>query len=333
MIKLKKHPYLLIGMGLFILTLSAYHISKRDTLPDYIASSNGRIEAQSMAVATRSSGRLLKIHVQEGDMVNEGDLIATLDLNYLEAALKGAQFQARAAQEQAQEAQAGIEQAQATLKFAEKEHARSGHLVHEGAVSQSQSDQTLTQLHTAQAALSAAKKRYDASKSSAQVAQAEVERQKDLFSDSHLKAPKAGRVLYKLAEPGEILPIGGQVATLLDLTDVYMTVFFPVQVIGKLKIGDEARIVLDSIPNHILPAYISYISPEAQFTPRQVETKTEREKLTFRIKAQIPSKLLSNNTSSFKTGLPGVVYIRTENSKAWPHFLMSVNANLNGFEK
>lgn len=321
MIKLKKHPFLLIGMGLVILALGAYYISKRDTLPDYIASSNGRMEAQSMAVGTRSSGRVLNILVEEGAMVDAGDLIATLDLNYLEAALRGAESQTRAALEQVQEAKAGVEQAIAMLTLAEKEYHRSKQLVSDGAVSESHNDQIFNQKQTAQANLSAAKKRLDAAKATADVARAEVARQKDLLSDKNMKAPKAGRVLYKLAERGEILPSGGQVVTLLDLTDVYMTVFFPAHVIGKLKIGDEARIILDALPDQPIPALISYISPEAQFTPRQVETKTEREKLTFRVKARIPSALLNQNLNAIKTGLPGVVYVRTENSISWPDFL------------
>ena len=107
-----------------------------------------------------------------------------------------------------------------------------------------------------------------------------------------LKSPIAGRVLYRLAEPGEVLAAGGKVLTVLELTDVYMTIFLPTALAGRIAVGSEARIVLDAVPQYVIPATISFVAARAQFTPKDVETRTEREKLMFRIKVRIDPELL-----------------------------------------
>lgn len=298
-----------------------YYKTLQDDLPDYVAMSNGRIEAQSVDISARNGGRILTMSAEEGTMVEEGDVLATLDLNHMAAALEGAKAQVRVAVKQEQEAVAGVKQAQSAFELAEKEYKRSARLVKEGAVSRSRNDQALDQKQAADASLSAAKQRLEAAKETVVAAQAEVERQEDLLADKDLKAPKTGRVLYKLAEPGEVIATGGKLVTLLDLTDVYMTVFYPMEVVGKLHLGDEARIVLDAMPDVVIPAKISYVSPEAQFTPRQVETQSEREKMTFRVKVRIPPALLKEHLDAVKTGLPGVAYVRTEKDGAWPDTL------------
>jgi HlyD family secretion protein len=313
---------IVIVTGILAAALAGYYyISTQSDLPDSIAVSNGRIEAQTIDVATRSGGRVLSVPVEEGQMVEAGEVLATLDLEHLAAALEGAKANARSAIQQQEEAASRVREAESVLDLAEKEYARSSALVKDGAISKSRNDQVLNQKQTAQASVSAAKQRLQAAKEGVEAAQSEVKRQEDLLSDQNLKAPRAGRVLYKLAEPGEVLASGGKAVTLLDLTDVYMTVFYPMNVAGKLRLGDEARIVLDAMPDIVIPATVSYVSPEAQFTPRQVETRSEREKMTFRVKVRVPEPLLKKHLDAVKTGVPGVAYVRTEKDAAWPDFL------------
>lgn len=316
-----KKMLLIVGGILSVGGAAYYFTAMQQTLPEYIARSNGRIEAQTVDIGARSGGRVLTVAVEEGSMVQAGDVVATLDLNHMAASLEGAQAQVRAALKQEQEAASGVTQAQSALELAEKEYARSARLVKEGAVSKSRNDQALDQKQTAEAARSSAVQRLEAAKEAVEVARAETERQKDLLTDKDLKASRAGRVLYKLVEPGEVVASGGKVVTLLDLTDVYMTVFYPMEVAGKLRLGDEARIVLDAIPDIVIPATVSYVSPEAQFTPRQVETKSEREKMTFRVKVRIPEALLKKHLEAVKTGVPGVAYVRTQKDAPWPEML------------
>ena len=150
---------------------------------------------------------------------------------------------------------------------------------------------------------------------------ARVQRIQTDIDDSHLVTPIPGRVLYKVAEPGEVLPAGGKVVTVLDLSDVYMTVFLPTEKAGRLRVDAEARIVLDALPGVVIPASVSFVAPRSQFTPKEVETRTEREKLTFRVKLQIPADLLRAHLADVKTGLPGVGYARLDPSAPWPTYL------------
>ncbi len=129
-----------------------------------------------------------------------------------------------------------------------------------------------------------------------------------------------------MAEPGEVLPAGGKVLSLADLSDVYMYVFLPANTSGKLALGSEARIVLDALPEYPIRALVSYVSPSAQFTPKTVETAEERHNLSFRVKLQIDKERLRPYESMVKVGIPGMGYVRFDNNAAWPPKLQ-VNPN------
>ena len=130
------------------------------------------------------------------------------------------------------------------------------------------------------------------------------------IDDSTLVEQMPGRALYRLAEPGEVVSAGGPILTLLSLEDVYMEVFLPAREAGLLPIGAEARIVLDALPDFAIPASVSFVSPEAQFTPKQVETLDEREKLVSRIRVWIPPEFIKGRIDHVKTGLRGVAVVR-----------------------
>ncbi len=318
MIAFLKKNLLLVLIALAAASGIAYFATRPGENLEGIAYGNGRIEAQSADISTRYGARITALPVEEGQMVAAGDVIAELDLNDLMASLTGAEANVRAREQQHKAAQASVQQAQAALTLAEKEFSRVDSLAKEKAVSESRRDQALNERQSASAAFAASQQNLASAEEMVKVAQAEVERLNDLLKDRNLRAPKAGRVLYKLVEPGEVVAAGGKVVTLLDLTDVYMSIFLPTAEIGRLKMGSEARIVLDALPDVAIPAYVSYISPEAQFTPRQVETRTEREKLTFRIKVRIPPELLGKYIDAVKTGLPGMAYIKLDDKQPWP---------------
>ncbi len=319
---MKRTPLLLLAIATLGIAAAAYYTTQMRG-PDMtgFAASNGRIEAESIDIATRISGRIAAIPVREGQMIEAGGVVAELELNDIAASLTGAQATVHARIQQRDEAQSLIAQAEATRELARKEFERAQTLIGNKAISQSRLDQADNELRQADAALAAARQRLNAAHDAIEVAQAEADRLTDLLKDQKLRASKTGRVLYKLAEAGEVVPAGGKIVTLLDLSDVYMSIFLPTADIGRLKMGDEARIVLDAMPDIAIPAFISYISPEAQFTPRQVETRTEREKLTFRVKVKIPPALLNRYIDEVKTGLPGMAYVRTDHTREWPSFL------------
>jgi HlyD family secretion protein len=290
----------------------------RNALPDYIASGNGRIEAEEVHVATKYAGRVAEVLVNEGDMVASGQVLARMDTAELRAELAAARASVAQAEENVAEARAQIVQQESALKFAQQELERAQTLVGKGHISQQQVDQRQTERDTARATLDAAQARLASTRRAVEAAQAQAERIETQLAESTLVAPRAGRVQYRLAEPGEVLASGGRVVTLLDLTDVYMTIFLSTADIGRLLVGSEARIVLDAVPQFVIPAQVSFISAEAQFTPREVETRSEREKLMFRVKVKIDPVLLTAHIEKVRTGLPGEAYVMLGGGSAWP---------------
>lgn len=260
---------------------------------DLIYSGNGRIEAIEILISTRLPGRLESINVDEGDFVKEGQILAVIDSRSLEA--------------QIEQARAQLLQAESNYDASKIKAKRSSALVKDGASSQQEVDDDRVRVKTSLAAVS--------------VAKAAIQRLQVDLDDSTIKAPRDGRIQFRVAQPGEMMSPGARIFTLLDLTDVYMTFFLPTEAIGKLSLGSEARIILDAAKEYTIKAKISFISDEAQFTPKSVETSNEREKLMFRIKAKIPSELLKKHIQQVKTGLPGVAYVKLDDSIDWPEKL------------
>lgn len=139
--------------------------------------------------------------------------------------------------------------------------------------------------------------------------------------DSELRSPRDGRVQVRVAQPGEVLGAGGRVLNLLDLSDVYITFFLPETVAGRVALGSEVRIILDAAPEYVIPATVSFVASAAQFTPKTVETASERQKLMFRVRAQISQELLREHLDQVKTGLPGVAWVKLDASAEWPQNL------------
>jgi HlyD family secretion protein len=162
----------------------------------------------------------------------------------------------------------------------------------------------------AQAALQSAKQGVEVARANAATIQTRID-------DATLKSPVTGRVLHRLAEAGEVLPAGGKALTLVNLEDVYMEIFLPSEEAGRLAIGAEGRITLDYDP-HPVAGYVSFVSPEAQFTPKQVETRTEREKLMFRVKIQLPKETTAAYLQRVKTGVRGMGYVKMTPAAVWP---------------
>jgi HlyD family secretion protein len=149
-------------------------------------------------------------------------------------------------------------------------------------------------------------------------AEAEVDRVQSIIDDLTLVSPRLGRVQYQLARAGEVVAAGAPIATILDLTDVYMTVFLPAADAGRLAVGDEARIILDPVPDYVIPAKVSFVAADAQFTPKTVETTDERAKLMFRVKLKIDAQVLQQFYTRVKTGVRGLGFVRTKADVEWP---------------
>lgn len=285
------------------------------------AVANGRIEVERVAVATKYAGRVAEILVDEGDIVARGEIIAEMDTAELEADLAEAQANERQAREAIGQAQAEIGIGQADLQLAEIELTRAVTLERKKAGPVAEVERRQAQRDVAVAALRGAQAGVENAKAAELAAAARVARLETVIADMTLRAPTDGRVEYRLVKAGEVLAAGGQVATLLDLADVHMVVFFPTSVAGRVGLGSEARIVLDAAPEFVIPAAVSFVAAEAQFTPKFVETKTERDKLTYRVKVAIAHDLLVKYRDYVKAGLTGNAYLKVEAVAIWPDFL------------
>lgn len=337
-----------------ILGLVAYLVWQNMTQPDTeaLVSGNGRIEATEINISSKLAGQLEEILVQEGDFVASGQVLARIKVSALEAQLREVQAQQRQAQDgiataEAQvamrisekaAAQAMVVQRETELIAAKNRLARTEILAKDGASSKQQLDDeradvksvaavlsaARAQVDSAQSAIVAARSQVSSARSQVDVIKATVERINFDIEDAQLKAPLKARVQFLVAQPGEMIAAGGRVMNLIDLSDVYMTFFLPETVAGRIAIGTEVRIVLDAAKNVVIPARVSFVADTAQFTPKTVETASERQKLMFRVKAKIDPALLQKHIQQVKTGLPGVAYIKVDESAPWPEFLSNL---------
>ncbi|MDP3340833.1 HlyD family secretion protein [Frigidibacter sp.] len=282
------------------------------------ASSNGRLEAQTVAVAAKYAGRVTEVLVAEGDLIEAGTVIARLDDRDIAAQLVGAKAAVLRARAALQVAEAGVMQAQSALDVAGTNHKRITTLTADGYAAQSVLDDATNALTSAEASLAMAKAQVADADALIEVSNASVVQLEVALDDLTIRAPIKGRVLYRLREPGEVVAAGASIVTLLDLTDVWMNLYLPADAVGRLMLNDEARLILDPVPQFVVPARVTFVSPETQFTPRSVETEAERQDLVFRVKLTIPRELLETFEDYVKSGVRGIGFVRTEPSAEWP---------------
>lgn len=309
-------------------------------------SGNGRIEAVEVDIASKQAGRIAEILVDEGDLVRAGQVVARMDLQSLQAeraesvareqqardAVAGAQAQLAMRRSDEAAAAALVVQRQAELDAAGRRLARSTTLAASGAAAEQELDDDRARVRSVGAAVRAAEAQREAARASVDAARAQLvgagsavaaalattARIDTGLRDGILTAPRAGRIEYRVAQPGEVLPAGGKVLNLIDLTDVYMTFFVPESAAGRLALGAEVRLRLDAAPDFVVPARVTYVASVAQFTPKSVETASERQKLMFRVKAQVDRRILERYASHVKAGVPGVAWVRLDDRQPWP---------------
>lgn len=335
-----------IILGLAVVGYYGWSFMRPSGFGEGFVSGNGRIEATEVDVATKLAGRIDDILVAEGEFVTAGQPLVKMQVQALSAQKAEAQAQRQQAINNVVSAQAQVAmresdraaaeavvlQRESELDAAQRKLARSETLAQEGASSVQELDDdrarargaqatlaaSRAQVSAAQAAIAAAQAQVTGVKSSVMAVEATIRRIDADITDSQLVAPRAGRVQYRIAQPGEVLGAGGKVLNLVDLADVYMIFFVPETVAGRVALGGEVRIVLDAAPAYVIPAKVSYVASTAQFTPKTVETASERQKLMFRVKARVDRDLLLKHLKVVKTGLPGVAWLRLDPTAEWP---------------
>jgi HlyD family secretion protein len=348
-IKKQFGKWLVTGLSIVVVAVIGLFIwvKMKPTGPgEGFVSGNGRIEATEVDIATKLSGRVEAMMVDEGDFVTLGQPLAEMQIDVLEAqrdealaqssraltSVASAQAQVAARMSDTAAAQALVVQRESELDAAQRRLDRTNNLVTKHAIAEQTLDDDRADLRSATAARTAAIAQVEASRAAIHAAEsavtgakagvmaseASIARIEADILDSHLKAPRAGRVQYRVAQPGEVIAAGGKVLNMVDLSDVYMTFFLPETVVGKIALGSEVHLILDAAARFVIPARVSYVASTAQFTPKTVETESERQKLMFRVKARLDPDLLRKNIRLVKTGVPGVAWLKIDPKAVWP---------------
>jgi HlyD family secretion protein len=339
----------LIAVSVVAVAAAAGYFLRPHGLPPGIVSGNGRLEATEVDVAAKIPGRIRDVLVDEGDYVRAGQVVAHIDTENLQAQRAEAVAQLAAAQNDVKVAEtevgqrqseraaaaAKVIQRQSELGAARLHFKRSDTLSKEGATPlqerdddqarvasfQAATESAQADVAAADAALATARKKVITSRSQVDADQAKIQRIDSDIRDSDLKAGREGRVQFRVAQPGEVMGSGGRVLNLVDLTDVYMTFFLPEREAGQVRLGSDARLTFDAAPGVVVPAKVDFVADVAQFTPKTVETKVERQKLMFRVKARIAPELLRQHLRMVKTGMPGLAYVRADPNAQFPDYL------------
>ena len=295
----------------------------RNQLPAGIVWGNGRLEADEIDIDTKFAGRVSELLAQEGDMVQAGQVVARMDVKDLEATLKRGEAQAQQAAKAIEEGRAVLEQLRTQLELAKQQWDRTNALAQSGNATRELLDQRRQQLQGATAAFEAAVARVAQAELALAAAQHSVEITRINIADNTLVAPREGRIQYRIAQLGEVLAAGGKVYTMIDIASVYMDIFLPTLEAGRIAVGSDGRIVVDAYPNLAIPAKVSFIATQSQFTPKPVETQTERDRLMFRVRVRIDPDLLRAHADAVRSGLPGIAYVRADPNTPWPQRLQS----------
>ncbi|MBO8154576.1 efflux RND transporter periplasmic adaptor subunit [Thermovirga sp.] len=284
---------------------------------------SGNIETTEARIGFKIAGRVIERLVDEGDFVEKGQVIALLDdtdlkheLTLREAELESAQaklaeLESGYRQEEVQAARARLEGAVAELNFQKKELERFKKLFQEQVISKQEFDRIQANYKNAMSKVAEARQKLNlllAGPRSEEIQQAKaaVERAKALkalavakLSYSTLKAPFRGVVLSKSVEPGEYVQPGTPIVTIGKLEKVWLRAYINETDLGKVKLGQKAKVTTDTYPNKFYWGKLAFISSEAEFTPKNIQTEEERVKLVYRIKIDIP-----NPNNELKPGMP-----------------------------
>lgn len=242
---------------------------------DYLLLS-GDIEAMEANVGFKMPGRVIRLFKDEGDYAAKGERLAVLD---------SAEYEAIAAQNAA-----ALENAEAALEKAKKDRDRIELLFKNGAVSSQQMD--------------AAQTAYEVALAQSRQARAALKTAQVRLADTVLYAPFSGVVAKKYIEEGEIIPAGAAVFAMVDLKNIWVKVYVKEDRLGRVKLGQKAHVSVDSHPGKVYSGTVTYISSEAEFTPKNVQTREERVKLVFSVKVGVV-----NDNDELKPGMPADVKI------------------------
>lgn len=281
-------------------------------LPEGILEGYGRIEGTEITVSSKVAGRLATLSVAEGDRVEPGALIVQLLAEEIEARLAQANGRLLAAKNQVKQVSARLSTLEHHADKARTDHRRYQALLQEGAISTQQLDQSENAVRAAEGEVTAVRELVATARAEATAARAARDEAQVAATETRIIAPVAGTVVTKAVEAGELVFPGMPIVVLVDLNRPYLRVYLPERDIGKVKLGDPARVYVDSFPGRPFDAIVTEVANKAEFTPKDVHMPDERVTLVYTVKLEI-----TNPEGILKPGMPADALIRWKPDVPW----------------
>jgi HlyD family secretion protein len=306
--------------------------------PDGAVVASGTVEATAADLGFNAPGRIAEIQVREGDVVARGQVLARLDASELEARLRAARAQVSAARAVLAELEAGarsedvaqgrsaVRAAARRLEDATREAARARRLYEGGAISRESLDRAETAEELAAAAMDQARQqlgvlesgtrpeRVAAQRAAVESAEAVARQAEAALENATILAPSDGRVTIRHREPGETAQPGLPVLTVMNPSDRWVRIHVPENQIGALSIGQAAEVTSDTFRGRTYTGRVVFIASEAEFTPRNVQTREERVKLVYAVRVQIED----DPAFELKPGMPADVRLTPASAVTGP---------------
>lgn len=301
-----------IVIFIFLSAFSYLLLIKSEKTPEGILILSGRIEGRQIDIAPKIQGRIIKLYKDEGDSVRQGELLCEIDSEQLFARYKAMVETASSSYSAIAQAQANLVKAKASYEKAKNDYERYSSLIKEELVSKSEFDRVKMQYESAKAEMDAILKSIAQAEANYKAAQQRLLEAKADLNETKIYAPAHGVILSRPVETGEVVNPGTVLYVMVDLNKLYVKVYVPEPDIGKIKLGTPARVYIDAYPERYFNGKITKIYEQAEFTPKNVETKEERVKLVFGVEVSV-----DNPEGLLKPGMPADVVIKWKETAEW----------------
>ncbi|AIH04401.1 MAG: Secretion protein HlyD family protein [Thermodesulfobacterium sp. 37_54] len=302
--------FFVLFLGLFAGGIFWY-VNRQKTPPGVLIL-HGRVEGKEINLGTKIQGRVIKLYKRESDPVKKGDLLAELRPDEYFAQLQAAQNEVRSAEETILMAESYLVKSQSRVEQAKRDLERYKKLYQEGLVSKRDLEVAELEYKTALSELKVNQRYINQAKAKYLSALQKVKEIEVAYKETKIYAPSDGVILSRVAEEGEVVNPGQVIYTMVNLQNLYIKVYIPEPEVGKVKLGQPARVYVDAYPNRYFNGTLTRVYEKAEFTPKNVETKEERVKLVFGAEVSV-----ENPEGLLKPGMPADVVIKTDPKAEW----------------
>ncbi|RPH97070.1 MAG: HlyD family efflux transporter periplasmic adaptor subunit, partial [Calditrichaeota bacterium] len=271
---------------------------------DNAITGSGTLEAREVLVSAKQNGQILQLLVNEGDAVTTGQLIAQLDMEKYSIQRRQTTAGLDELRLNMENAQRAAASAHDLLQNTEKKYLRTQALLAEGSVTQQQFDDIETAFKTAQNQYDSAETTVHSLRAKGQQVQAQIDLLDSQIADGQITSPLSGTVLETFAEQGEMARIGSPIVNIADIERMWIKIYLKDAHLGQIRLGDQAQLSISSFPNQPFIGKLTWISSQAEFTPKNIQTKEARADLVYAVKIEV-----HNPDGRLKIGMPADVQL------------------------